>query len=340
MKSKSFSHQQFTQIFANLQQKFLVFGPKRLPGKGNHIDSDLVTYAQLNSADEIELAAKSDMSPKSLVFPPDETLFYFNGHSYTEPELDEEQQIIVLLRPCDINGFDRLDKMFLENAEVVDPYYARRRQRLHFFMIECRQSFENCFCVSMNANKSSNYEVALGFEDNEVKVKIANEQFASFFENTGSDCDFEPEFVEQNQIQVRLPQVDKMPAEMYSDEMWREYDSRCIACGRCNISCVTCSCFTTRDLFYGDSRNCGERRRVWDACHLDGFTDMAGGHTFRKNKGDRMRFKTFHKVYDFAKRFDAHMCVGCGRCDDQCPEYISFSTCINRLSDRLDGDKS
>ena len=29
------------------------------------------------------------------------------------------------------------------------------------------------------------------------------------------------------------------------------------------------------------------------------------------------------------------MCVGCGRCDDVCPEYISFSHCLNRLSDAM-----
>jgi anaerobic sulfite reductase subunit A len=26
------------------------------------------------------------------------------------------------------------------------------------------------------------------------------------------------------------------------------------------------------------------------------------------------------------------MCVGCGRCDDVCPEYISFSHAVNKLS--------
>jgi len=128
-----------------------------------------------------------------------------------------------------------------------------------------------------------------------------------------------------------------MPAEMFNHKMWEEYDSRCIACGRCNTSCVTCSCFSTVDLFYADSRQCGERRRVWDGCHLDGFSDMAGGHSFRKNKGERMRFKTFHKIYDFRKRFGFDMCVGCGRCDDVCPEYISFSSCINKLSRTLKG---
>ena len=26
------------------------------------------------------------------------------------------------------------------------------------------------------------------------------------------------------------------------------------------------------------------------------------------------------------------MCVGCGRCDDVCPEYISYSQIINKVS--------
>ena len=26
------------------------------------------------------------------------------------------------------------------------------------------------------------------------------------------------------------------------------------------------------------------------------------------------------------------LCVGCGRCDDICPEYISFSLCVNQLA--------
>ncbi|MBO6282695.1 MAG: 4Fe-4S dicluster domain-containing protein, partial [Pseudobutyrivibrio sp.] len=46
---------------------------------------------------------------------------------------------------------------------------------------------------------------------------------------------------------------------------------------------------------------------------------------------DRMRFKVMHKIHDFEKRFGYHMCVGCGRCDDVCPEYISYSNLVNRL---------
>ena len=52
-----------------------------------------------------------------------------------------------------------------------------------------------------------------------------------------------------------------------------------------------------------------------------------------KKNGQRMRFKVLHKVYDFKKRNGYHMCVGCGRCDDICPEYISFSNSINKLAE-------
>ncbi|MDN5280020.1 MAG: anaerobic sulfite reductase subunit [Clostridiales bacterium] len=339
MQSFDFNYQQFAEVFARLGKKFRLFGPKRVPGRGRFSDTDLITYADLQNPEDLETAEKSYLSPKSIVFPPDETTFYFTADQFTEPELSDNRETIVFLRPCDINGIERLDRIFLENGKVKDPYYQRRREKLHFFMIECRESFENCFCVAMNANRTDNFATAIRFAPEKVSVMIQNESFLEAFAEVGKKSDFVPEFVKKDSKAVNLPDVEDMPADIFSDSLWDEYDSRCIACGRCNTSCVTCSCFSTVDIFYPDSRNCGERRRVWDGCHLDGFTDMAGGHSFRKDKGDRMRFKTFHKIYDFRKRFSEDMCVGCGRCDDVCPEYISFSSCINKLSDRLSGGK-
>lgn len=337
MKSYEFAVNDFSGIFQKLGEKYQIVGPKRFVGQGRFSDTDLIKYAPLASLDELELAEKSSLSPKSLVLPPDETLFYFNEDEFSEAKLKNESEIIVLLRPCDINGIKRLDKMFLENGNQVDPYYERRRRKLHFFMIECRESFENCFCVAMQGNITDNYAVALRFGKESIAVQVKDERFAGLFAQPDREAPFSPEFVRENFKKVNLPEVAEMPQEMYKHKLWEEYDSRCIACGRCNTSCVTCSCFSSVDLYYADSRQCGERRRVWDGCHLDGFSDMAGGHSFRKNKGERMRFKTFHKIYDFKKRFGFNMCVGCGRCDDVCPEYISFSSCINKLADQLKG---
>lgn len=139
-----------------------------------------------------------------------------------------------------------------------------------------------------------------------------------------------PDFVQENKETVTLPK--HLSNESFTKEIWKEYGSRCIGCGRCNFVCPTCTCFTMQDIFYRDNPKVGERRRVWASCQVDGYTDMAGGHGFRKSQGDRMRFKVMHKIYDYEKRFGYPMCVGCGRCDDVCPEYISYSNCVNRLA--------
>ena len=88
------------------------------------------------------------------------------------------------------------------------------------------------------------------------------------------------------------------------------------------------------DIFYKDNPKAGERRRVWASCQVDGYSDIAGGHSFRQNQGERMRFKVLHKISDYKKRFGYHMCVGCGRCENVCPEYISYVACLQKLKEK------
>lgn len=63
-----------------------------------------------------------------------------------------------------------------------------------------------------------------------------------------------------------------------------------------------------QDIFYKDNAKAGERRRVWASCQIDGYTNMAGGHGFRMDKGQRMRFKVMHKVNDYKRDLDI-ICV-------------------------------
>ena len=146
----------------------------------------------------------------------------------------------------------------------------------------------------------------------------------------GAEMPVSPEYAGENREKVTLPK--KLSNESFTKEIWEEYGARCIGCGRCNFVCPTCTCFTMQDIFYRDNPKAGERRRVWASCQVDGYTDIAGGISFRKKQGDRFRFKVMHKIYDYEKRFGYPMCVGCGRCDNICPEYISYSNCVNRLA--------
>ena len=172
----------------------------------------------------------------------------------------------------------------------------------------------------------------MNVRENEVQLEILNEDLNVF---TGREIDFDIDYVSKNDFDVKLPEeVDFM--YMKDHKMWDEYDTRCIACGRCNYSCPTCTCFSMQDIHYKENKNMGERRRVWASCQVDGYTSIAGGHSFRQKHGQRMRFKTLHKIHDYKKRFGYNMCVGCGRCDDMCPQYISISEAYEKVANAME----
>jgi len=330
--SLKLTNESFDKVIEKLRKDYTVYAPRRFKDRGRFSDTDLIRYGEVSSVADIVWNEKSTFSPKEIIFPITQTIFRFTEEEYREPAIDDKK-IIIFLRACDINGIRRLDTIFLKNGDDEDFYYKRLREKVKFVLIECQNSFDNCFCVSMNSNTTKDYSIAVCFGTNDALLEIKDNDLAEYFAGIGEKSNFKPEFVSENITKVTVPELKKMPDAIFTHEMWDEYKSRCIACGRCNTTCITCSCFSTDDIFYDESTNVGERRRTWAACHVDHFTDMAGGHEFRKDNAARMRFKTLHKVYDYNKRFGEQMCVGCGRCDDNCPEYISFSDCINKLND-------
>lgn len=318
----------FDLILKELKKNHKVYAPVLMKGKGTFSDTDSIRYKEINSIDEVVVEKKSNFSPKEVILPITQTLFYFTEDKIIEPK-KEEKGIIIFLRSCDIHAVKRVDEINLRNG-AEDPYYKSLREKVKFVLMECENSFETCFCVSMGTNITEDYSLFVRVQEDRVLVQCKDNEFKKLFEQNDIE-EVEPKFITSNDVDVKIP--DNINEEIFKSEMWKEYNTRCIACGKCNTVCGTCTCFTMQDIFYKDNNKNGERRRVWDSCQIDGFTDMAGGHGFRQVKGERMRFKVMHKVYDFKKRFGYHMCVGCGRCDDVCPEYISFSTCVNKLND-------
>ncbi len=323
----------FDKVLQEVSKEYKIFAPKVLKGKGTFSDTDSIKYGEIKSVDEIEFDKKSNFSYKETLIPITETLFYFNEDEWIEPKA-EEKGMIIFLRSCDMNSLRRIDNIYLKNG-AEDPYYKRLREKAKFILIGCKESFENCFCVSMGTNKTEEHDAYIKVEDNMVLFETKDEKLGKYIKNIRKEeANIEIDFVEENNVKVNIPK--NLDLKVMNSSMWKEYSARCIACGRCNFVCPTCTCFTMQDIFYKDNKNAGERRRIWASCQVDGYTDMAGGHSFRLDKGQRMRFKVLHKVHDYKKRWGYHMCVGCGRCDDICPEYISFSNCINKLEAGMD----
>lgn len=328
-------YQEFNKILKELKKDYHIFAPTKMKGIGTYSDTDIVRYNEISDLSEIVFHEKSDFSPKEVYFPITQTLFYFFNNEQSIPQT-EQKPCIIFMRPCDINSLSVFESIYINNGES-DFYFKRLREKIQIFMLECKDGFDSCFCVSMGANKSDNYDVAIRFGYKDILCHIKSPHYKKYFKNHGKTVDFIPQYVEEDAIKVSPPQIEKITMDMFNDDLWTEYTKRCIACGRCNFVCPTCTCFSMQDVKYEDQSKAGERRRVWASCHVDGYTDMAGGHSFRRSNGERMRFKVFHKIYDFKKRFGYNMCTGCGRCDDICPEYISYSNSINKVTKMTEG---
>ena len=327
------SIESFNSALNELAKEYKIYAPKVLEGKGRFSDTDMVRYGEISTVEEIEFNKKSQFSYKEVLLPISQTLFFFTENEMKEADMEEKAPLIVL-RSCDINSLRRIDDIYLRNG-FEDPFYKKIREKAKFILIGCENSFENCFCVDMGTNKTEEYDMYLKVNGNEVVLDVKDaglKEVVSKFENTSIEVT--PDFVIENEVKVNIPE--NLSQDVMKSKMWDEYSERCIACGRCNFVCPTCTCFTMQDIFYKENEKSGERRRVWASCQVDGYTDMAGGHSFRNDKGQRMRFKALHKVYDYKKKWGYHMCVGCGRCDDICPEYISFSNCINKLEKAME----
>ncbi|SFB35114.1 anaerobic sulfite reductase subunit A [Acetitomaculum ruminis DSM 5522] len=322
-----FSKEKMDEIFSKLSEDFDVFAPVVKKGDGTFSDEDVVRYDKVHSLDEIEFEKKSDYSFKEILLPINETVFYFTEDETIVPKKPEKERL-VFLRSCDIHAVKRLDEIYLKNG-FEDFYYDRIRKMTKFVLMGCSNSCETGFCASLGTNKCDNYDLYLKCTEGEVFVDVKDEELKKAFES-GEKKDVNPDFVSENPTKVTLPK--NITKDTMQSGLFKEYGSRCIKCGRCNFVCPTCTCFSMQDIFYKDNEKNGERRRVWASCQVDGYSQIAGGHEFRQDNSDRMRFKVMHKIYDFEKRFGYTMCVGCGRCDDVCPEYISYSTLINKLS--------
>lgn len=322
------------ELLRELKKTYRVFAPRAFARHGWGEENQVIRYGEIDSFSQLVWDRKSDFSPKEVFYPIVQTLLYFTADECRESELTDQREILLFARACDINGIRRLDTMFLKNGGHADNFYARLREKLHLILLECTESFETCFCVSMGTNVAEDYAAAMRFTPLGICVSVKEAALEPYFAGMPETA-YVPEFVQENAHKVRVPQIPdrSMLPDIVGLDYWKQFNDRCISCGGCNTVCITCSCFDTTDIIYDETSRDGERRRAWGSCMLADFTTMAGGHGVRPTAGDRMRFKTLHKIYDFKLRFgEENMCVGCGRCDMRCPKDIHFSETVDGLA--------
>ncbi|MGL5245689.1 MAG: 4Fe-4S dicluster domain-containing protein, partial [Sarcina sp.] len=279
---------------------------------------------------------KSHYSPKELLLPINHTLsIKFGDTEVINNENTDEKGMIVLLRSCDIHGIKRID-----NSLFHDDFYRNRRDRVKFMVMECPKAWDTCFCISMGTNKTEDYSLGIKFNEDGVSIKVKDEDFNSYFEKLGEEDNFQIRFVEENETKVNIPNIetwDKIVLDKVKNlNLWNEYKNRCIGCGSCNISCITCSCMQKTEITHSDNSNLKEVRRTWNGCQL-----IKSAALKNKSLNDivpiRIRQRVLDKFYrPKLNESREQICVGCGRCTDICPRYINFAVTANKLSNELD----
>lgn len=331
------SFQEVNTLFEDLKKEYKIYAPKRFKKQGRYSDTDIIKYDEVSTVEEIEFKEKSHYPVKEVITPITQTLYYFTEDEFRESSIGHNKKILIFARPCDINAQRRQDMIYLHNGNFEDTFYKRIRERVKFICIECVDGFDTCFCVSMNSNKTDDYSLAVRFNESSLLFDVKDKEFSKFFSDKTEE-EFELKFIEENEAKVTIPEINdkEILIKLKNHPMWDEYNKRCLGCGSCTIACSTCSCYTTRDIVYDSLGKIGERRRVQASCHIDGFDEMAGGHNFRTTTADKMRYKVLHKIHDYKAQFgDEHMCVGCGRCTDRCPEHISITATINKVNNAV-----
>jgi len=339
--SYKFDKANTAKLFATLNETYDIYGPKRFKDAGRYAETDIIKYDKLKSFDELVYDEKSTYPMKEVLSPIQQALFYFTEDEYRESKCSTKP-MLVFARPCDINAMKVQARIYAGNGGFIDMYYDRMRERVHYALLECTGDDDTCFCVSMGTNTTDNYDVAFRFVDGDILVKANTKDFEEILKD-GKKCDFEPKFITENITKVTVPEIENKEIlnKLKNHPMWQEFNGRCISCGACTVACSTCTCFTTKDIVYGDNPEVGERRRVTASCQVDGFTTVAGGGSYRKTAGDKMRFKVLHKFHDYKARFgDSHMCVGCGRCTHRCPELISITHTLGKMAKAIEEIKN
>lgn len=230
---------EFSLLIQRLNKKWRVFAPSAEFRGGRFSDTDNIIYQRISGWRDLIWHEKSHMSPNTIIAPITETLFYFDKDTIQIAETDTSP-IIIFARACDINAMSRLDYMYLSNGNNSDYSYQLLREHIRFVLIECEESFENCFCVSMGTNKTDCYSAAMRFSDEGALVSIRDPFIEAAIQGLGQEADYTPSFVSENRETVVTPDSvcrdpQKIRDILTRHPLWDAYDSRCISCGRCTL---------------------------------------------------------------------------------------------------------
>jgi ferredoxin len=284
----------------------------------------VIRFLPIASYSDIDFSRQSDYSAKKYFLPSPEALLSYNKDK-PEVNINFKQRVLVL-RPCDANAILNLDKTFLN--DFPDPYYQKRRENTLLIVFKCTSPYENCFCKSVNADDTTNYDLLFTDIGDKYVVSVGTPRVREFV-----DSKLFSNIIRDGRMEIccqkKLEGVDKLGLN-FDSKAWLSESEKCLSCNACIISCPTCYCFTVRDMPSLNTSQ-GKRQRQWDYCYALDHTKVAGNYIYRSDRYKRFRHRIYHQLKYFRERHGKQLCVGCGRCINMCPTKIDMVQIVNAL---------
>lgn len=281
-------------------------------------------------------------SAKGFFFPERELLFRFEGGSFYSELPTVAPQVLFGLPACDLQAVAYQDRFF-----STDPHYWVRRAAMLLVGFECRHSCRHGACSVFGCGPQAQADIAdlvlisrPGSTAYSLLVtSVAGERALCGLELEPEDsywplereasCDVVMH--EQGDTDALIEGIAAINAGWVERGTWEELGQRCLGCTGCTNVCPTCSCFSAVDVPVACSAM--QRLRVWDSCLAESFQHEAGGGSSPVSPGQRVKRFWTHKLGEsYRARMAGYGCVGCGRCDRQCPDGMGLMGVMRRLS--------
>jgi len=310
---------------------------------GTVLKDNVPAYAAIDNFKELKLGQRpTHLSPKGFTFLPEEKLLTFDIEEQTARTVTEApKQAIIGLAPCDLHATALMDNVF--RSSPADPNYTRRRRQTLLIGADCTPD-AYCFCSSVKTSQAEKgFDLFLHILGRGLLVRVGTKKGRAVLERYATtrkatkDEIAEVEKTEARRIKKIATKLNAAPEELpglYANSednpVWNKIGEKCTGCGSCNHVCPTCYCFDIKDEISLDLKT-GERSRHWDACTLEDFAKVAGGHDFRGSRAGRLRHRMRRKFQYPVKEYNSLFCVGCGRCSRTCLVGINISEVTNDI---------
>lgn len=248
---------------------------------------------------------------KKLLLPDGDLLWQKSAAGYLSP-LPPPQVLLLGVALCDLQALACLDQTFAGDAS-----YRERRQRLLAVGGPCRPGAD-CACSAEGWPPGGDL-----FADGE-RLWALSRQGEVIVEEVARGATPEGSPLPWPEVPVTMQAISAAQfADSSGDPCWESAAQPCLACGACSAVCPTCLCYEVIDE---RDDHAIRRRRRWDNCFFAEHARVAGGHDFRPDRAQRLRFRFEHKRIGFGEQRGHSSCVGCGRCRKACPVGIDLES--------------